>query len=67
MNLILLTVGLIVISFTSFFTNNDEKTLLDDIFSIAIVRLSEVENQETLKETSELHSNEVDYNRRYRE
>ncbi len=65
--LILLTVGLIVIPFTSFFTNNNEKTLPDDTFSIAIVRLKEVENQATLKETPKLDSDEVDYNRRYRE
>ena len=66
--LILLATILITISFSSLFTGYaDEKTIPDDISSMAIVRLKEVENPETLKKTPAPDSEEVDYERHYRE
>ncbi|HBL07029.1 hypothetical protein [Clostridium sp. UBA3887] len=64
--LILLSITLVVLTFTSLFTGyDDEKTIPDDTTSMAIIRLKEIENSETLEETPISTSEEVNYERHY--
>lgn len=64
--LILLSTTLVTLTFTSLFTGyDDEKTIPDDTTSMAIIRLKEIENSETLEETPISTSEEVNYERRY--
>lgn len=64
--LIIISTTLLALTVTSFFTGyDDEKTLPDDTTSMAILRLKEIENLDTLEETPISASEDVNYERRY--